>query len=549
MPAHERLAFLSGKLRSVLDEFGWQPGQPGDVPSGLVFTYVTDDDRIGAEAVAADIGSRLRLPVPIFADLPPRDFRDGRQAWEDEKARVQQRFKRNELPVLVCTAGFGMGIDKPTIRFTIHTTLPRSLEEFYQQAGRAGRDRRHARCLILFADDQPRLADRLLDAEQTPLDEIVDRSRPASGNAGSDAIRNARFQTAAFLGREVEERVLAYVVRHLLAPAAGGTTAESGPVEIPYLAIPVELLSGGPVGRLTYEFRIAALEKILYRLLIVGAISDYLNEFSKRRFLAVVGTPSPAQVLASLERYLRRYATEGEERFYVPSEELLTYEQAAVAGGTALIRYVYATVEKRRRRAVGQMLQSARDGVSRGPAVFREQLIAYVEESEFSGRVAEVRRTADPDEWLVALDSVDGRDSLTQLLGACRRGLEEDPGHPGLLMLAGTCRLALVGPGDGDLDLRSGCAALQRYVGESAARVSTAARLLAHVERLAPSCRDLALAAMFDGDQSHEMARFCYERAAQDSPLHHAAIAGLAGRLAADLKRRRGTHERTGAED
>lgn len=549
VPAHERLAFLAGKLRSVLDEFGWQPGQPGDVPSGLVFTYLTDDDRIGTEAVAADIGRRLRLPVPAFSDLPPREFRDGRQAWEEEKAHVQRRFKRNELPVLVCTAGFGMGIDKPTIRFTVHTMLPRSLEEFYQQAGRAGRDRRRARCLILFADDQPRLADRLLDTEQTPLEEIADRSQPAFAPAGSDAVRNARSQAGTFVGREVEERALAFVARNVLAPSVAATTPDAGPVSVPYLAIPVELLAGGPVARPTYEFRISTLERILYRLLIVGAVSDYMNDFSKRRFLAVVGTPTPEHMIDSLEQYLRRYTTEGEGRFYLPSEGLHTYDEAAVACGTALIRYVYATIEKRRRRAIGQMLQAARDGVSRGPAVFREQLVAYVEESEFTARVAALRQTPNPDEWLAALDEVRGRDSLTQLLGACRRGLEEDPTHPGLLMLAGTCRLAIVGPEAGAQDLCNGCAALQRYSADPAARVATIGRLIAHVERLAPSCGEAALAAVFDGDPSHEMARFCYGRAAQDSPLHHAAIVVLAGRLAAALKRRRDTHERAGAEN
>jgi len=549
VPAAERLTFLAGKLRSVLDEFGWQPGQPGAVPSGLVFTYVTDDETVGAETIAADISGRLRLPVPVYTDVPPRDFAGDRPAWEEEKARVQRLFKRNDLPVLVCTAGFGMGIDKPSIRFTVHTMLPRSLEEFYQQAGRAGRDHRRGRCLILFADEQPRLADTLLDTELTPLEDIVGLAGLTSKSAGSDAIRNAWFQAGNFLGQKVEQRLLAYVVTDVLAPAiARATQGERVIVDIPYAALPVELLRSGSAGGVSYESRVTALEKILYRLLMVGGISDYLNEFGSRHFLAVVDPVTPRQIVASLVRYLRRYATEREERFYVPAEEAGTYEGAVIACGTALIRFLYATVEKRRRRAIGQMLQSARDAVALGPAAFREHLIAYLEESEFTTRVAELVATAEPGRWLLALGPVDGLDSLTKLFGACRRGLEEDPGHPGLLMLAGICRLACFGPGGGEQDVCNGFAALRRYVPDTAGRTAIAEQLLASVERLAPSSRDHALGAILEGDGSRELARFCYERATIDTPVHYSAIVALAGALAAAFTEKRNTYERAGTE-
>ena len=67
----------------------------------------------------------------------------------------QERFKRNEVPLVVATKGFGTGIDKPDIRYTIHADLPGSLESLYQEAGRAGRDGRDARSAAIWRPRHP----------------------------------------------------------------------------------------------------------------------------------------------------------------------------------------------------------------------------------------------------------------------------------------------------------------------------------------------------------------------------------------------------------
>jgi ATP-dependent DNA helicase RecQ len=67
-----------------------------------------------------------------------------------ERATMQDAFMENCVRVMVATNAFGMGIDKPDIRFVIHHQMPGSLEAYYQEAGRAGRDGGDARCVLLF---------------------------------------------------------------------------------------------------------------------------------------------------------------------------------------------------------------------------------------------------------------------------------------------------------------------------------------------------------------------------------------------------------------
>ena len=71
----------------------------------------------------------------------------------EKKKEIQQSFIRGQLHVIAATNAFGMGIDKPDVRLVIHADIPGSLENYLQEAGRAGRDQKRARCVLLYTPD------------------------------------------------------------------------------------------------------------------------------------------------------------------------------------------------------------------------------------------------------------------------------------------------------------------------------------------------------------------------------------------------------------
>ncbi len=89
---------------------------------------------------------------------------------DENRKNNQESFIRDEVDVIVATIAFGMGIDKSNIRFVIHADLPKSIENYYQETGRAGRDGEPAECTLLFAQgDIPKVRffiDSIIDEEE-----------------------------------------------------------------------------------------------------------------------------------------------------------------------------------------------------------------------------------------------------------------------------------------------------------------------------------------------------------------------------------------------
>ena len=92
----------------------------------------------------------------------------------EDRIRIQDAFARDSLPTIVATNAFGLGIDKPDVRLVIHHDMPESIEAYYQEAGRAGRDGLPAECTLFFAPHDRRIREFFIDMAH-PTKEVLVR--------------------------------------------------------------------------------------------------------------------------------------------------------------------------------------------------------------------------------------------------------------------------------------------------------------------------------------------------------------------------------------
>ncbi|MGE3818301.1 MAG: RecQ family ATP-dependent DNA helicase [Isosphaeraceae bacterium] len=123
---------------------------------GSSIVYASSRNR--CEAVAQHVQRELRKHAVVYHAGMSREDRDS----------AQERFMSGEAEVVVATNAFGMGVDKPDIRSVIHYNLPGTLEAYYQDAGRAGRDGSPARCALLYTPADRVLQERFIENEYPP---------------------------------------------------------------------------------------------------------------------------------------------------------------------------------------------------------------------------------------------------------------------------------------------------------------------------------------------------------------------------------------------
>lgn len=106
-----------------------------------------------------------------------------------ERSRIQDAFMNNETSVIVATNAFGMGVDKPDIRYVIHYTLPSTLEAYYQEAGRAGRDGYPSRAILLYSPEDQGLQEWFIENSLPTRSELAQIYQVIQSAANDDFVR------------------------------------------------------------------------------------------------------------------------------------------------------------------------------------------------------------------------------------------------------------------------------------------------------------------------------------------------------------------------
>ncbi|HEY0966450.1 MAG TPA: DNA helicase RecQ [Opitutaceae bacterium] len=123
---------------------------PKDQPAKQIMEFVKRREHESGIVYCATRATADRTAEALAArGLPARAYHAGLDA--EERARNQELFLRDEVRIMCATIAFGMGINKPNVRWVIHYDLPKNIEGYYQETGRAGRDGLPGDCLLLFS--------------------------------------------------------------------------------------------------------------------------------------------------------------------------------------------------------------------------------------------------------------------------------------------------------------------------------------------------------------------------------------------------------------
>lgn len=393
--------------------------------SGLLFCPHVGGS-YGVVENANKISSELGINTKYYGGKRPKNWNNNLD-WNIYKQHTAKDYKNNKFPLLVATKSFGMGIDKSNIRYTIHFGIPNSIEAFYQEVGRAGRDRKKAEGIIIISNDNPERTNKLLDPDTTP--ELINRimNEERDWNSDDDITRAIWFHSKAFKGIENEIEDIKTITNKI------GNMAKIRKFN---LTLP--------------HIERNSIEKGLHRLIILGIVGDYTIDYSNNEFQINLSGIGYKKIIDNYAEYVAGY---NKGRVVSETNKLnefsnQDYSNFIISACEILIRFIYDTIEKGRRRALREMLSLAETSINKNSdKIIREKILRYLE-STYSEEILDIINETKTFYHLQKLIEGYEESRTGEIIGGIRspkdameirgqtaRYLESTPDHPGLLFL------------------------------------------------------------------------------------------------------------------
>ena len=402
----------AGALGGLPDRFNersqrfWKPKRGLDTKCGIVFMPT-----VGGQGNSVSDGEELVRLCGARA-IETYSSREERR----RRRNAARNFKNNDASTMVCTKAYGMGVDKPNVRWVLHPHLTGTLEGYYQEIGRAGRDRRDAIAIAIMREDDPARTNAILDQRKdwNEAKRIYDEAR-LSDDVGTSLF----FHFRNFQGSQEESATTRRAIDLL---DVGGSWGERN---IPF---PND------------ENDRTALERALGRLTRIGLVRDYEVDYGRKAFIAYVAPWDVKQGVEALLTYIGRFDKAQRQEVERKVEAELKARRCDAEAeirlvAAELVNFVYRSVEHAHRRALLETVAMAR--VCRTDEEVRRRMLDYLTEGKSSEQIARLLDSPNIDwqGWLALFDGVgpDTQMDAGELRGMLIRALESQPDHPALL--------------------------------------------------------------------------------------------------------------------